>query len=688
MIPNAILPSQLRLLAVGVALALLTALLLPAPAAADGGLTAHDVARLRNVTSAQMSPDGTRIAYTVSVPRQPMADPDGAAWTELHVTDTSGMTRPWVHGQVNVSAVRWTADGTGITFLARREGDRARSLYLVPADGGEARRLLAFETDITAYSLSPDGKQVAFLAAEPAPAERRKLREQGFSQIIFEEDRVPTRVWVATLGADEKPRALDLPGSASALEWSPAAARLAVALAPTPLVDDELMKSKIHIVDVAAGRVTARLDTPGKIGAFAWSPDGDHIAAIAAQDLHDPAAGRLWVFSSAGGPPHHDLLPGYTGDVSNFAWMNADTILYLGEEGVWTTFARVGREGSDRRTLVPTGGLILTSLSLSRDGQTAAFLCQAPEHPAEVCYSRHGDVTPRRLTNVNPWLDDIPLARQEVVKFKARDGLELEGILIRPLDERRGQRYPLLLVVHGGPEAHYRNGWLTAYSSPGQFAAARGFAVFYPNYRGSTGRGVEFSKLSQGDPAGKEFDDLVDGVDHLIEAGLVDRARVGITGGSYGGYASAWGATYYSERFAAAVMFVGISHNLSKIVTSDIPNELYLVHLRKWPWEDWQGKLERSPVYHAHKSKTPTLILHGTADTRVYPGQSLEMYRHLKLRGQAPVRLVWYPGEPHGNQRAASRLDYSLRLMQWMEHYLVGPGGDPPPYELDYAAPK
>jgi len=242
--------------------------------------------------------------------------------------------------------------------------------------------------------------------------------------------------------------------------------------------------------------------------------------------------------------------------------------------------------------------------------------------------------------------------------------------------------------VHGGPEARYASGWLTSYSNPGQMAAARGFAVFYPNYRGSTGRGVAFSKLNQSDSAGKEFDDCVDAVDHLIAAGLVDKTKVGITGSSYGGYATAWGATYYSERFAAGVMFVGISDKIAKFGTTDIPQEESLVHALHYPWDDWQKFLERSPIYHAQKNRTPLLILGGTDDPRVHPTQSLILYRYLQTVNRAPVRLVRYPGEQHGNRRAASRLDYSLRMMQWMEHYLKGPGGAAPPPDVDYAEPK
>ncbi|MCL6567210.1 MAG: S9 family peptidase [Acidobacteriia bacterium] len=670
-------------------LLLLCTLLVGPAGLAQSALTPHDVARLRNVASAEISPDGRHIAYVLSVPRIPFEEPDGPAWAELHVADTAGHSRPFVTGPVNVGSIAWTRDGKGISFLARRSGDRARALYVIPLDGGEARKILEHETNITAYSWSPDGRRVAFLAADAIPEAKRKLREQGFNQEIYEEDVPYVRVWIAEPGSAAKPRQLNLPGSAHDVAWSPTGDQLAVVLAPTPLVDDSLIRKRLHIVRLAGHEVAAvrKVENPGKLGKVVWSPDGRRLAMISAAEIHDPAEGRLMVVDAATGQ-FRDLLPGYLGHVADVAWQDNDTLMFLGDEGVWTTFNEIRADGSGRKTILPAGGVILTGFSLSRDGTAAALLGQSPEHPAELFTMKHGDAAPRRLTNSNPWLAERRLARQEVVRYRARDGLELEGLLIRPLDEQPGTRYPLILVVHGGPEAHFRNGWLTSYSNPGQMAAGRGFAVFYPNYRGSTGRGVAFSQLSQGDPAGKEFDDLVDAVDHLIATGLVDRNKVGITGGSYGGYASAWGATYYSERFAASVMFVGISDEISKLGTTDIPWEMYYVHFRYWPWEKWQHMLERSPIYHTGKSRTPTLILGGTDDPRVHPSQSLEMYRYLKLRSQAPVRLVRYPGEEHGNRRAASRLDYSLRMLQWMEHYLKGPGGSPPPIELDYREPR
>ena len=186
--------------------------------------------------------------------------------------------------------------------------------------------------------------------------------------------------------------------------------------------------------------------------------------------------------------------------------------------------------------------------------------------------------------------------------------------------------------------------------------------------------------------AGPEFDDFVDAKKHLVDAGLADPDNTGVTGGSYGGFASMWAASALTEHFAAAVAFVGISDQLSKFGTTDIPTEMYNVHARAWPWENWQWMLERSPIYYAGQVKTPLLIMHGAEDPRVHPSQSMEMYRHVKTRTETPVRLVFYPGEGHGNRRAAAQFDYGLRMMRWMKYYLQDSGDEIPPYEIDHAA--
>jgi dipeptidyl aminopeptidase/acylaminoacyl peptidase len=381
------------------------------------------------------------------------------------------------------------------------------------------------------------------------------------------------RVWIAEIsGADDwgaeakkeqKARDLGITGSASALEWSPRGDLVAVTLAPTPSVDDAYMNQSIHIMDPSNGEAKGLYQPPGKMGAYAWSPDGKHLAVISSADRNDPAAGRLVVVPVAGGEAK-DVLPQLEGHVTDLVWKDGETVLYVAAVGTSSVLGEIGYDGQRSRVFIPAAkGLLLNSVEKARNNSAIAFLSDSLSHPAEVFLAPSAEGALRRLTNSNPWLADLRFARQEAISYTARDGLQIEGVLVRPLDEQSGRRYPLIVAVHGGPEAHVANSWVTSYANPGQVAAARGMAVFYPNYRGSTGRGVEFSKLDHGDPAGKEFDDIVDGVDHLVASGLVDKDKVGITGGSYGGYASAWGATYYTERFAASVMFVGISDAVS-----------------------------------------------------------------------------------------------------------------------------
>jgi dipeptidyl aminopeptidase/acylaminoacyl peptidase len=650
------------------------------------GLTPRDVARIQQVTAASASPNGHWIAFLRQVPRDLEQDPDGPAWSELWVYDTdTGRERPFVTGRVDLSQIDWTPDSRHIAFLAKRGDDKHKALYLIPIDGGEARKAIELKSDLATYALAPDAHRVAVVAAEPEPETRKKQKDKGFNQEVFEEDWRYARLWILTLFADTRGSSpLPLEGHVHQVEWRPGHEQLAVSLAPTPAVDDSYVRQRIRIIDARTGDVLVRVDNPGKLRRFRWSPEGRRLVMIAAQDQHDPSPGRLMEVDLQTGS-FRDLIPDYAGQVEDCAWVAEDRLLALCSEGVRSVIydlrwdgPRVHRE----RRLGPEGP-VFDTISCGGEKPLVALVGSSPVHPAELFLLNAGEATARRVTDGNPWLAERRLARQEVVSWNARDGLELEGILIRPLEDA-GTPVPLILSVHGGPEAHVRHGWLTSYSLPGQVAAARGMAVFYPNYRGSTGRGVAFSKLGQGDAAGREFDDLIDAVDHLIRIGVADSNRVGVTGGSYGGYATAWCVTRYSERFAAGVMFVGISDKVSKVGTTDIPDEEYLVHALRRPWEQWAFLLERSPIYHAGNCRTPLLILHGKDDPRVHVSQSLEMYRHLKLRSRAPVRLVLYPGEGHGNRRAASRYDYHLRMLGWFEHYLQGPGGNPPSWELSY----
>ncbi len=223
--------------------------------------------------------------------------------------------------------------------------------------------------------------------------------------------------------------------------------------------------------------------------------------------------------------------------------------------------------------------------------------------------------------------------------------------------------------MHGGPEGVSLDGWRTRAGYPVQLLAKAGYMVLEPNYRGSMGRGVAFSKADHDDLGGKEYEDVLKGIDTLIERGLVDGDRVGTGGWSYGGYFSAWAATRHSARFKASMVGAGLTNWIAFAGTTDIPHEMSLVHWNSYWFDEPELHWERSPLAHLDNAKTPTLIVHGERDVRVHPEQGMELYTALRLKG-IPTSLVLYPREPHGLNERAHQIDFIERSIAWFEKYL------------------
>lgn len=645
-------------------------------------ISLQDIVQMQRVSQAITTDDGNYTAYTRIRPRTAYQDDDGASYVELFVKMPDGEHVPFITGDVRVSQIRFSNDEKYIHFIANRSDDKHNTLYRIPLRGGESWRLYAHDTPINSYSIGSEGNTFAFTTREAGPEKQDELAKKGFRARVFEEEMRLGQVFVHPLTEDEdEARHIELDEHVLSATMRPGHDQVLARVAPTPFVDDDLMLSSYALFDFDGNEVV-RLDTEGKLGAARFSDDGSQLAVLGAEDQHDPAVGRILHADLSNGATR-DLLPGYQGHVRDMLWEDNQYLLILGEVGTETELLRYNVQSNEYTHLLEAGQIIVQSLVTFDSQGRLTVLAHSPAHPTEVYRIEDGNL--QRLTDSNPWLAEVEQPRQETITYTARDGLELEGILVYPLGYEEGQQVPVIMDIHGGPEAHVRNGWNDRYSSPTWYSAAQGFATFFPNYRGSTGRGVEFSKLGQNDYAGAEFDDIVDAKEHLVDIGFADPDRVGITGGSYGGYASAWGATKQTEHFAASVMFVGISNNLSKFGTTDIPNEMHLVHARSYPWDKWQWYLERSPIYWAEQARTPILIMHGEQDTRVHPSQSMELYRYLKVHGNVPVRLVLYPGEGHGNTRVGSQLDYAMRLMRWMNFYLIEQNDGIPDHELPHA---
>jgi len=645
-------------------------------------LSPQDVLRIQTAGAAAISPDGEWVAYTLNVPRK-ADDEAGAAYGELHVASTaSASTRPFVTGEVSVRSPRWSPDGSQIAFLMKRGEEAKTQVWSIRVMGGEAFEVTRSKSDVLEFRWHPDGRQIAYVASTPPTKRDEKLKEKGYGFVFFEENlhhrnlylvRMRTSVSPAPANPDAESEARQLTEGFTVwtFELSPKGKAIALSASDKNLIDHRYAFRKIHLLDVESGKLTLLRDVPGKLGNFAFSPDGSKLAYAAARDRRDHAVSQAYVMAVAGGDPLNLTPPGFRGHVDWVGWKDPGTVVYHAGEGVWNTLSLVPAAGGEREVILHSekAGVVVGTPTFTGDFRHAAMLGTASDIPEDVYHWSPGE-KPKRLTTLNPWLAERELGRREVVRYPARDGREIEGILYYPVGHEPGRHDPLVVIVHGGPEGHYENGWHTRYSEPAQVLAGRGYFVFLPNYRSSTGYGVDATEEHLGDAAGKEFDDIADGIDHLVGQGLVDRDRVGLGGGSYGGFAAAWFSSYYTQYVKAVCMFVGISDNVSKRGTSDIPYEELFVHSGAKLEAMWQQSLERSPIYHAHKSLTAVLIMGGQADTRVHPSQSLEYFRRLKMNDHPAVRLVQYPGERHGNRKQPGRIDVLFRTLQWYDWYV------------------
>jgi len=628
-----------------------------------------DLFNLKQVVEVAISPDAKHIAYTLNVPR-PFTDAPGGDYRELYVYNIAGAkTKPLIRGNKLLFSLNWGKNSDIIYFRANMPGVQGVQVYGIDINGGEAYNVTNHKEGIRAYDFL-NNNTIVFSALDPIDPKKTKLLKEGFDAEFYEEETRDINLHLFNIHTQETKQ---ITKDAVVFDFAvnPDGTKIAAAIAPNNLVDDSYMFKRIHVLDLRTLKLTMVMENPGKLGKMVWSPDGKKIAFIAASDLHDSVEGSLFVIDVPTQKKFKELrnyVEGFRGSVQDISWKDNTTLMFSAEEGVDIVLSEIKLNAKERKILLPAESIIFRGFH--HVGNLVAMAGNTAAHPSELFLFDIKKTELKRLTYTNKWLDDIKLARQEKISYFARDSLDIEGVLVYPLNYKEGQKYPLIVYIHGGPEAAVQNGWTTFYSRWGQIAATDGFFVFMPNYRASSGRGVEFTMQGFGDLVGKEYDDVIDGIDYLIEKGMVDKNRVGIGGGSYGGYFAAWSATKHSERFAASVVFVGIGNQVSKRNTTDIPYEDYYVHWGFWTHENHEKVYDASPVKYAHKSQTPTLVLHGKDDPRIHVSQGLEIYRTLKLHGKAPVRLVLYPGEGHGNRKNTSRLDYIVRTMAWFNYYL------------------
>jgi dipeptidyl aminopeptidase/acylaminoacyl peptidase len=657
-----------------------------------------DTTRLQEV---QISPDGRRVVYAATRPRAEGA-PLGAAYVNLWMVDAAGgAARRLTSADAEDKSPAWSGDGRRIGFLSARGPEKPEKpktrLWVIAVDGGEAWPLTGEKIDVESFAWSRDGRRVAYLAIDPKSEEREKAEKAGKDWKVIDRDERPRRLWVVDV-----PSAAAAPPSAPAARpvkalgersawqfaWAPDGKELVATVTDTPHTDDSYLKKKILVLPIADnGSARKVAGIVGKVEEVLWSRDGQTIVWRGGADGSDPTGGSIFAARAVGESRPVNLTGNREETVRDLLWADGSAVVGVAVQGTRTSIvAHDLASPATRRTLLEPGRMIFDDGSASADGTRFAFAGSTPQGPEDVYTAKTaiepasrastraerggtGSLETLRVTDLNPQLEGLPRGRQEVIRWKASDGLEIEGVLIAPSGSLQRASYPLVVIVHGGPEYEFHDGWVTRYSEPAQALAERGHYVFLPNYRGSAGRGVAFAKADHRDLGGREFQDVLDGIDWLVANRRIDRERVGMTGGSYGGYFTSLAVTRYSDRFAAGVALFGISNWLSFLGQSDIPAENSEVHWNLWCYEHAETCANASPVHHVAQARTPALIFQGDGDLRVPKPQSDELYAALKWKG-VPAEYVVFPREKHGFAEREHQIETTRRLLDWFDKYL------------------
>ncbi|HUP43910.1 MAG TPA: S9 family peptidase [Thermoanaerobaculia bacterium] len=631
-------------------------------------LTVEDYVTMPTVSSPRFSPDGRRIAYVVN-----RADLErSASDTDVWLIDADGRNNVQLTRSPQPDYTpRWSPDGKWIAFLSDRDGPTA--LYLISPAGGEAMRLTDGRTGIRDYAWSPGGESIAFVRLDEKTAdEERREAAKDDARVVGERSR-HAHIHIVDVATKETRRLTGGDFTVWTFSWSPDGKRIAFARGPGSGLDDQF-RTDIYIIGTGGGDPEPVVVREGLDRNPEFSPDGKRIAFTSTGGVRDWTREQMLHVVSLDDGSIRAVGAEYGRIPDSFTWSpDGRTIWFGGPLDATTQIFRVNADGTGT-THVTGARALVDDPDFHFGSGRMAFVYQSLDAPPEISISPMTRFEPRRLTDHNAAYRDRLLGRTQVVRWKnPKDGMEIEGFLTLPLGYERGRRAPLLTFVHGGPASRFDHGFLGyhGYIYPPHVFAARGYAVFRPNPRGTGGYGQAFRGANVGDWGGMDWLDINAGIDTLIEQGIADPGRLGLMGWSYGGYIASW-ALSQSDRFKAVSIGAPVVDLLSFHGTTDI-RDFIPGYFPGRSLDEWRA---RSPLWHLRKTSTPVLIQHGESDDRVPLSQGTMLYRILDELG-ADVTMVIYPRTPHTPREPKLRLDVARRNLAFFAKH-IPPGPSPP----------
>jgi dipeptidyl aminopeptidase/acylaminoacyl peptidase len=627
--------------------------------------TIDELIELPEPEEEQISPDGKYVTYTVSKPDWEKNERISQIWL---VSTTQPEPRQLTFAKTSSTAPRWSPDGKWLTFLSQRESDKFPQIYRLSPFGGEAERLTEVQSGIQKYAWAPEGGAIAFLMTVPETPEEKQRKESYGDYRIEDEDYKRAQLWLYEV---ENKKTRQLTGGEDLhildLDWSPDSKKIAFDYWPNPDIKN-VTKEKIAIFDLASREITQLTG----IGSSTprWSPDGTQIA-FSYQPSHGYYLNNEIHVMPAGGGEARSITNKFDENVMLQDW-GPEGIFFGAILRLCVHLFRIDPQSCEYSQLTPDepGGWAALGVSFSQDYSLAAMGAFDAEHYKEVTILNTSDKTIQRLTNYNDLMVDWEIGVKERLQWESSDGTPIEGVLYKPDSFDPNKKYPLLVVIHGGPTWTSLLGKLAGPESrfyPSIQWIAKDALILEPNYRGSAGYGENFRGLNVRNLGVGDYWDVISGVDALIEKGWVEPDRVGSMGWSQGGYISAF-ITTYSDRFKAVSVGAGISNWVTYYVNTDI-HPFTREYLEATPWEDMEIYQKTSPMTHIKNAKTPTLIQHGDQDFRVPIPNAYELYQGLVDMG-VEAKLVVYPGMPHSTRNPCTVRQIMEGNFEWFNRWI------------------
>ena len=637
-------------------------------------MTVDDALDMDSVGGALMSPDGEWVLFSKSE----LDWDENERSTTWHMIPSSGGEAFEYISDEGGGSFQFSPDGKYLTLTRSVEDDR--QIFWMRTTGGEAVQLSEHETSIGSYQWSDDSRRIFFSATDKRPDDESTILNEDDDVIFVDEGpngqnrSYWSNLWVFDIENREITQITDEEFILGGFDVSPDSTRVAFTARYSNRRNDA-DKNEIYVMEIATGEMTQLTDNNAPESVAEWSPDGKLFTLTAADDTEWMNRNtKIWLLDPTL-REHRLLSDGFEGSPRQAVWTpDGGHLLFSGQQGTSTNLFRMDAQTGEFEKLTSfEGSMSISSWSADRTKYVYSF--SDYDTPSDLWVGFIDGSEPVRLTHASPQIDELQLAGMRVIQWESQDGMTIEGLLHLPVGYEEGDTVPLILNIHGGPAGSFTNSFRAIY----HIYAGLGYASLSPNVRGSSGYTDylrEGNTFARGDGIGfGDFQDLMSGVDKVIADGIVDSARMGVRGWSYGGILGGWTITQ-TDRFKAASIGAGV-YDWTSEYGPGFNNDVRLWHIGGSPWDNPEAWRNQSALTHVNNVVTPTLLIHGVNDTTDTEQQSMMFFTAIKDIGKAQVRYIKFPREPHGFREPKHQRIRDIEEIKWMQQYVLGEEWEP-----------